>query len=85
MSVIEDTSEVKYSLRVFRMLTHKRHWRAAVGCESLHRTPLPQPVVIDHGAVIRALPASRLADAFRLGVGAEVDVGEVHPDEDRFA
>ena len=42
-------------------------------------------VMIDHGVVIRALPASRLADAFRLGVGAEVHVGGVHPNEERLA
>ena len=42
-------------------------------------------VVVDHGVVVRALPAARLADALRLGVGAEVHVGEVHPDEDRLA
>ena len=42
-------------------------------------------VVVDHGVVVRALPAPRLADALRLGVGAEVHVGEVHPDEERLA
>ena len=42
-------------------------------------------VVVDHGVVVRALPAARLADALRLGVGAEVHVGEVHPDEGRLA
>ena len=41
-------------------------------------------VVVDHGVVVRALPAPRLADALRLGVGAEVHVGEVHPDEERL-
>ena len=42
-------------------------------------------VVVDHGVVVRALPAPRLADALRLGVGAEVHVGEVHPDKGRLA
>ena len=42
-------------------------------------------VVVDHRVVILALPAARLADALRLGVGAEVHVGEVHPDEERLA
>ena len=42
-------------------------------------------VVVDHGVVVRALPAAGLADALRLGVGAEVHVGEVHPDEERLA
>jgi hypothetical protein len=28
MSVIEGISEVKYSLRAFRMLTHQRHQRS---------------------------------------------------------
>ncbi len=42
-------------------------------------------VVVDHDVVIRALPASRLADALRLGVGAEMHVGKVHPDKGRLA
>ena len=42
-------------------------------------------VVVDHGVVVRALESSRLADALRLGVGAEVHVGEVHPHEGRLA
>ena len=42
-------------------------------------------VVVDHGVVVRALPAARLAEALRLGVRAEVHVGEVHPDEERLA
>ena len=40
--------------------------------------------MIDHSVVIRALPAPRLAYALRLGVGAEVHVGGVHPDEERL-
>ena len=42
-------------------------------------------VVVDHGVVIRALELARLAQAFRLGVGAQVHVGEVHPDEGGLA
>ena len=42
-------------------------------------------VVVDHGVVIGALPTPGLADAFRLGMGAEMHVGEVHPDERRLA
>ena len=38
-------------------------------------------VVVDHGVVVRALPAACLADALRFGVGAEVHVREVHPDK----
>src|SRR5271169_6798492 len=36
-------------------------------------------VVVDHGVVVRALPASRLSNAFWLGVGAEMHVREVDP------
>ena len=42
-------------------------------------------VVVDHGVVIRALPSPRLADALRLGMGAEVHVGRIHPDKERLA
>jgi hypothetical protein len=41
-------------------------------------------VMIDHGIVVRALETPRLPDALRLGMGAEVHVGEVHPDEERL-
>ena len=41
-------------------------------------------VVIDHRVVVFALPAAGLALAFRLDVGAEVHVREVHPDEERL-
>ena len=41
-------------------------------------------VVVDHRVVVFALPAARLADALRLGMRAEVHVGEVHPDEERL-
>jgi hypothetical protein len=41
-------------------------------------------VVIDHGIVAGALETSRLADALRLGMRAEVHVGEVYPDEERL-
>ena len=43
------------------------------------------PVVVDHGIVINALPAAGLAHAFRFGIGPEVHVGEIHPDEERLA
>jgi hypothetical protein len=42
-------------------------------------------VVVDHGVVVRALPTPGLADALRLGMGAEMHVGEIHPDEYGFA
>ena len=41
-------------------------------------------VVVDHRVVILALPPAGLADALRLGVRAEVHVGEVHPEEERL-
>ena len=41
-------------------------------------------VVVDHHVVVCALPAAGLADALGLGVGPEVHVGEVHPDEERL-
>ena len=41
------------------------------------------PVVVDHRVVVRRLPASGLTEALRLGVGPEVHVGEVHPQEER--
>ena len=41
-------------------------------------------VVVDHRVMVRALPASGLAQALGFGVGAEVHVGEVDPDEHRF-
>ena len=41
-------------------------------------------VMVDHGVVIRALPSPRLADAFRLGMGAEMHVGRIHPQEERL-
>ena len=41
-------------------------------------------VVVDHDVVIFTLPPPRLAQAFRLGVSAEVHVSEVDPDEKRF-
>ncbi len=40
-------------------------------------------VVIDHGVVVRALPAASLTDALRLRMGAQVHVGEVYPNEER--
>src|SRR6202030_3614032 len=36
-------------------------------------------VVLDHDVMIFGLPATRLADNFRLGVGAEVHMGAVEP------
>ncbi len=42
-------------------------------------------VVVDHRVVVFALPAAGLADALRLGVRAEVHVGEIHPEEQRLA
>ena len=42
-------------------------------------------VVVDHGVVVLALPTAGLADALRLGMGAQMHVGEVHPDEERLA
>jgi hypothetical protein len=41
-------------------------------------------VMIDHGVVVWTLPASRLTDAFWLGVGPEVHVSGVHPDKEWF-
>jgi len=38
-------------------------------------------VVVDHGVVVWALPAAGLTNALQLGVGAEVHVRKVHPDE----
>ena len=40
-------------------------------------------VVVDHRVVVRRLPPAGLAETFRLGVGPEVHVGHVHPDEER--
>ena len=42
-------------------------------------------VVIDHRVVIGRLPAARLAEALRLGVGEQVHVGGVEPHEERLA
>ena len=42
-------------------------------------------VMVDHGVVIGRLPPSRLAQALGLGVGEDVHVGEVEPDEERLA
>src|SRR5208282_5760571 len=42
-------------------------------------------VVIDHRVVVRRLPASRLSLALRLGVGEEMHVRGVEPDEERLA
>ena len=42
-------------------------------------------VVVDHGIVVGALPAAGLAEACGLDVGAEMHVGEVDPDKERFA
>ena len=39
-------------------------------------------VVVDHRVVVGRLPAARLAEALGLGVGAQVHVGHVHPDEE---
>ena len=51
-----------------------------------HLEDLPDiPVMVDHRVVIRALELPRLAQARRLGVGAEVHVGEVHPDQGGLA
>jgi len=41
-------------------------------------------VMIDHGIVVGALPASGLAQALRLHMGTEVHVSEVHPGEERL-
>jgi hypothetical protein len=43
------------------------------------------PVVVDHRVVVGRLPAPRLPDAPRLGVGPQVHVGGVHPDKERGA
>ena len=40
-------------------------------------------VVVDHGVVIPGLPAPGLAHALRFGVGEQMHVGEVQPDEKR--
>ena len=40
-------------------------------------------VVVDHRVVVLGLPAPRLPDALGLGVGAEVHVRGVEPDEER--
>ena len=42
-------------------------------------------VVVDHRVVIGRLPAARLPEALGLGVGAEMHVGRVEPDEERLA
>ena len=42
-------------------------------------------VVVDHRVVIRRLPSAGLAEALRLGVGAQVHVGGVDPAEERLA
>ncbi len=41
-------------------------------------------VVVNHGVVVGALEATRLTDALRLRLGAEVHVRKVHPQEDRL-
>jgi len=41
--------------------------------------------VIDHGVVVRALPAASLTDALGLGVRAKVHVGEIHPEKHGLA
>jgi hypothetical protein len=41
-------------------------------------------IVVDHGVLIRALPAPRLTNAGRLGMGAEVHVGRIHPHKKRL-
>ena len=38
--------------------------------------------MVDHGVVVRRLPAACLAEALRLGVRVKMHVGEVHPDEE---
>jgi hypothetical protein len=40
-------------------------------------------VVVDHRVVVGRLPATGLPDALRLGMGAEMHVGGVEPDEER--
>ena len=42
-------------------------------------------VVIDHHVVVRALPLAGLSAALGLRIGAEMHVGEVHPDKHRLA
>src|SRR5262245_27769377 len=41
-------------------------------------------VMVDHGVMVRALPATSLAQTFRLSMSAQVHMGEVHPDEEWF-
>src|SRR5918994_2957632 len=43
----------------------------------------PTCVVVDHRVVVRRPPVPRLTDTLRLGVGAQVHVSGVHPDEER--
>src|SRR5262249_54779001 len=40
--------------------------------------------MVHHGVVVWTLPASRLADAFRLGMRSEVHMGRVYPNEERL-
>ncbi len=42
-------------------------------------------VVVDHHVGVFAHPSPGLAAALRLGVGPEMHVGEVYPEEERFA
>ena len=42
-------------------------------------------VMVDHRIVIRALPASGLAQALGFGMGAEMHVSKVDPNEHRFS
>ncbi len=41
--------------------------------------------MVDHGVVVLALPTPGLTNTLRLGVSAKVHMGEVHPNEGRFA
>ena len=42
-------------------------------------------IVVYHRVVIWRLPAARLSQTLLLGMCEEMHVGEVHPDEERFA
>jgi hypothetical protein len=54
----------------------------AKGVQLVQQRPYHR-VVVDHGVVVGGLPPPRLADACRLGMGAQVHVGGVEPHEER--